>query len=155
MQSFYKAISLGILASLATIFTFSLNLPTWVLFLGWTSLSLLSPTKQVSLKIYIQQLFGILIAIIIVFFGNFLIENLSQIWFHLSVGIVLTGVFYVTKLKTLNVLPAYFIGMIVWFGLNAEPTIEQALKSSVSLFLGFLFGWVNYIVYAKIDNSIC
>ncbi|MCX2680364.1 DUF1097 domain-containing protein [Galbibacter sp. EGI 63066] len=143
IKSFLQSLTLGALASSATLFTFTTSLPTWVLFLGWTSYFLLGKNVKSSLLVFIQQLLGILLAILIIAFGNFLVEKLGAIWFHLSVAIILTAVFYVTKLKTLNVLPAYFLGMIIWFGLNTTPTWEETTKAGIALFAGFVFGWIN------------
>lgn len=143
MKSSLLALALGLLASSATLFTFSANLPTWVLFLGWTSYFLLSKNIRSSLLIYIQQLLGILLAILIISLGDFLVEKFGAIWFHCSVAIILTAVFYVTKLKTLNVLPAYFLGMIVWFGLQTNPTLVEIAKAGGTLFAGFVFAWIN------------
>lgn len=151
MKSFLQASTLGILASLATLATFSASLPTWVLFLGWTSYFLLGKNIKSSLLVYAQQILGILLAILIIAFGNFLVAKFGTIWFHCSVAVILTVVFYLTKLKKLNMLPAYFLGMIIWFGLNAALTLEEITKASIALFTGFVFGWANDKLNKRID----
>jgi|GEM_PF-1484142 len=47
MESYLQALVLGIWASLATLFRFLASLPTWVLFLGWTSYFLLGQNIQI------------------------------------------------------------------------------------------------------------
>ncbi|MBC7934570.1 MAG: DUF1097 domain-containing protein [Rhizobacter sp.] len=153
MKTFLQALTLGILASLATLITFSGNLPTWVLFLGWTSFFLFGKSIKSSFFIYIQQLLGIFLAIFIIAFGNLLIEKLSSVWFHISVLIVLTAMFYLSKLKTLNILPAYFLGMIIWFGLNTAPAFVEITKTGIALFAGFVFGWINNTVNKKFTHG--
>lgn len=154
MKSFLQALTLGLLAGLASLLTFSADLPTWVLFLGWTSYFLFGQKTKSTFYVYIQQLIGILLAISIIYFGNFLSERLGSQWFHCSVFVILFGVFYVTKFKIFNELTAYFLGMVVWFGLDTDPTLEKILKVTVTLFTGFLFGWINTNINRKIETKL-
>lgn len=103
--------------------------------------------------ILFQQLIGIVLAVLIIALGNFFVERFdNKIWFHLSVALLLTATFFVTKLKTLNFLPAYFLGMIIWFGLNTSPSLNEIIKASLSLLIGFIFGWINENANTKVEK---
>ncbi len=144
MKSFFQSFILGTLAALATLITFSVQLPTWILFVAWTSYFLFGKNIKSSLSALAQQILGIIIAILITKFGNFLGDKLvSPHGFHFSVLAILTGVFYLSKLPFLNILPAYFLGMVVWFGADPIPNVENVIKIVMTLTTGYCFGWVN------------
>jgi len=152
MKSFLLALTLGILAGLASWFTFLTSLPTWVLFLAWTSYFLFGQNIKSTFLIFIQMLLGILLAIIIIYLGDFLEDNLGSQWFHCSVAIVLFATFYVTKLKVLNMLTAYFLGMVIWFASNTELNWKEIFKVAIVLIIGLLFGWLNHNINKQIEN---
>ncbi|THD31491.1 MAG: DUF1097 domain-containing protein [Flavobacterium johnsoniae] len=154
MKSFFQALTLGILAGMASLITFLSDLPTWILFLGWTSYFLFGQKTKSFFYVYTQQLIGVLLAILIIYLGNFLSERLGSQWFHCSVFVILFSVFYVTKLKVFNDLTAYFLGMIIWFGLATDPTLEKILIVAVTLFTGFLSGWINLNLNKRIETKL-
>jgi hypothetical protein len=67
---------------------------------------------------------------------------------------ILFSVFYVTKLKVFNDLTAYFLGMIKWFRLATDPTLEKILIVAVTLFTGFLSGWINLNLNKRIETKL-
>jgi len=81
MKSFLQALRLGLLAGLASLFTFYASLPTWVLFLTWTSYFLFGQNIKSSCWVYVQQLLGILLAILIIYLGNILADRFGSQWF--------------------------------------------------------------------------
>ncbi len=137
------------MAALATYLTFSTKMPTWVLFLAWTSYFLLGGNIKSCVLTFIQQVLGILIAIVIIYCGNSLAQSLGSLWFHCSVTVIMFGVFYLSKLRVLNNLSAYFLGMIVWFGLGVNPTLGEIFEASISLLIGYSFGFTNEFLNNK------
>ncbi|NIJ56119.1 DUF1097 family protein [Dyadobacter arcticus] len=67
---------------------------TWVLFLAWTSYYLFGQDIKSSLLIYIQQMLGISIAIVIICYGNYLERKFGPLLFHCSVTVIMVGVYF-------------------------------------------------------------
>lgn len=151
MVTFLSAITMGIMAALAVLSSFYLALPTWVLFIAWTSYYLFESNIKSSVVVFIQQILGILIAILIQYGSTALSEPLG---FPIVVFLVMSMVFYISKLKYLNNIPAYFLGMIVWFGSQTQPNVNTILLLSVTLALGFLFAMLNSMISQDIKENI-
>lgn len=124
MKSLSHALTMGLMGAIAVFVSFSWHFPAWILFITWVSYYLFGKNiKNVSL-IFIQQLLGILLAIIIQHLGTLLSKELGVFGFSIVVFIIITGVYYLSKLKYLNVIPAYFLGMIIWFGSHTQPNVK-------------------------------
>ncbi len=151
MNSFKQALTLGLVGAIAVFTTSYFQLPTWVLFMAWVSYYLFGTKPKSALLIFTQQILGILIAMIIQYFGVKLSSSLGEFGFPLVVFIVMIGVFYISKLKHLNNIPAYFLGMIVWFGANAPHSINLFLILGITLIVGYIFAWINVEISEKIE----
>ncbi len=152
MKSIKQALTMG-LTRVTAVFTASyFGLPTWVLFIAWINYYLFGTNIKTAFLIFIQQVFGILIAIIIQYLGNYLSETLTSFWFSVTIFIVMIRVFYVSKLKYLNIIPAYFLGMIIWFGSNSEININILLLLTITLLIDYTFTWINVIISEQIES---
>ena len=63
------------------------------------------------------------------------------------------GVFYISKIKYLNVIPAYFLGMIIGFGSKSEININMLLILTITLLIGYTFAWINVIISNHIESK--
>ena len=153
MESLKQALTMGLTGAIA-IFTASFfGLPTWVLFMAWVSYYLFGTKTKTALLILVQQVFGILIAMIIQYFGTYFSEIIGSLGFPLIVFTVMIGVFYISKLKYLNTIPAYFLGMIVWFGSEAQIDINLFLLLIITLLSGYIFAWINVSISERIESK--
>ncbi|MHA7058830.1 DUF1097 domain-containing protein [Aquimarina sp. M1] len=107
-----------------------------MLFIAWVSYYLFD--KNISL-IFTQQLFGISLAITIQYLGTELSKSLGILGFSIIVFVINTGVYYVNKLQYLNVIPAYFLGMIIWFGSHTQPNVKTITLTVFTMLISFLF----------------
>ena len=82
--------------------------------------------------------------------GNNLSEHSASFGFPIAVLIAMIGVFYISILNYLNNIPAYFLGMIVWFGSNIEIEINNISLLGITLLSGYIFAWTN----AAFSNQI-
>lgn len=151
MKSFKQALIMALAGSLAVLTASCLNLPTWVLFTAWVSYYLLGPNPKTALLVFTQQIFGILIAITMQYGGTFFTESAGIFGAPLVVFIILIGVFYISKMKHLNSLPAYFLGMIIWFGSNTTFSWNTLFILGLTLIIGFTFAWMNVTLNDKIE----
>lgn len=153
MKSLKQALTMGLTGAIAVFTASFFGLPTWVLFMAWVSYYLFGTKTKTALLILIQQVFGILIAMIIQYFGTYFSETLGSLGFPLIVFIVMIGVFYISKLKYLNTIPAYFLGMIVWFGSKSQTDVNLFLLLIITLLSGYVFAWINVSVSEQIESK--
>ena len=151
MKSFKQALILGLVGAIAVFTTSYFQLPTWVLFIAWVSYYLFGTNPKSALLVFTQQILGVIIAIIIQYFGIKLSEPFGALGFPLVVFIVMIGVYYISKLKYLNNIPAYFLGMIVWFGSNETYNFNLFIVLGFTLIVGYIFAWVNVEINEKIN----
>lgn len=153
MKSLKQALTMGFTGAIAVLTASYFGLPTWVLFMAWVSYYLFGTKTKTAFLILIQQVFGILIAMTIQYLGAFLSETLGVFGFSIVVFIVMIGVFYISKLKYLNNIPAYFLGMIVWFGSNSEIDINILSLLGITLLSGYAFAWINVSISERIESK--
>jgi len=151
MKSFKQALNMGAIGAIAVFTSSYFQLPTWILFMAWVSYYLFGTKPKSALKIFIQQLFGIIIAMIIQFLGSKLSISFGILGFPLVVFIIMIGVFYISRLKYFNNIPAYFLGMIIWFGSNKPININIFLVLGLTLIIGYVFAWLNVEINNKIE----
>ncbi|PKV50649.1 uncharacterized protein DUF1097 [Aquimarina sp. MAR_2010_214] len=151
MKSLSHALTMGLIGAIAVFVSFSWHFPTWVLFIAWVSYYLLGKNIKSASLIFTQQLLGILFAIIIQYLGTLLSKTLGISGFSIVVFVIITGVYYLSKLKYLNVIPAYFLGMIIWFGSHTQPNTKVLGLTVFTMLLGFLFAWSNDLISERID----
>jgi len=151
MKSLKQALTMGLTGAIAVFTASYFGLPTWVLFMAWVSYYLFGTKTKTAFLVLIQQIFGILIAMGIQYLGTSLSETLAIFGFPIIVFIVMIGVFYISKLKYLNNIPAYFLGMIIWFGSNSEIDINILLLLGITLLSGYIFAWVNVTISERIE----
>ncbi|WP_415405789.1 DUF1097 domain-containing protein [Sulfurovum sp. CS9] len=154
MITFALATTLGVVAAISVFISSSLALPTWVLFIAWTSYYLFEANLKSASIVLVQQILGIFIAIVIQYGGTRLSHPLGELGFPLMVFVVMTAIFYISKLKYINNIPAYFLGMIVWFGSQTEPNLKTIIVLSLTLIAGYFFAWLNIIIGQKIQEKL-
>ncbi len=153
LKSFMQALSMGFIGATAVFTSSFFQLPTWVLFLAWVSYYLFGIKPKLSLLVFVQQMLGILIAIAIQYGGSQLTHYIGTLGLPVMVFIVVSAIFYLSKVRYLNNIPAYFLGMIVWFGFNSEININSFLLLAITLVMGFIFAWLNETISKKIQTK--
>lgn len=144
-----KSVTLGLLASFSIYISNILNIPAWVLYIGWSSYGLFCNNfKEIFPTIY-QETLGMLSAFLIHILGLFLESYFPKSGILISVFIIVAMLFWVTKLKRFNNLIAYFLGLTAWFSFQSQDPVDLAVLT-FSLFLGFVFGYV----YSYLDKLI-
>ncbi|WP_034044920.1 DUF1097 domain-containing protein [Wocania ichthyoenteri] len=153
MKSLKQAFTMGLTGAIAVFIASYFGLPTWVLFMAWVSYYLFGTKTKTAFIILIQQIFGILIAMVIQYLGTYLSEISASFGFPIIVFLVMIGVFYISKLKYLNNIPAYFLGMIIWFGSNSKIDINILSLLGITLFTGYTFAWINVTINEQIESK--
>lgn len=145
---FLKSITLGVLASLSIFICISLHLPAWVLFIGWSSHGLFVEKPKQIFPVLFQETVGMILAFSINTIGAAISkENYGVL---MSVFLIVSLLFWTTKLKKFNNLIVYFMGMTAWFSFQSNA-LKDLFILIVSLLLGFSFGLAFSFLSDKID----
>lgn len=143
MKTVTTAIILGLFGAIAVFVSSSLNWPTWIIFLAWVSYYLFGKSIKTSLPILLQMVLGIIMGLLIQVTGYYFANNLGIIGFPLAVFFFIGSLAFISKVKLLNNIPAWFLGLIVFFGIHPKMELIPLLSLSIPLMAGFIFAWSN------------
>lgn len=134
---------MGFFGALASLISFSFHLPSWVLFLAWVSYYLFGKSIKSALQTLPPLTFGILMGITIKLFGGSLGDYLGSFGFPIAVFILITSLSYLSKIKRLENIPAWFIGLIIFFGVHPKIELKPMIIIFITIILGFVFAYLN------------
>lgn len=143
-----KSLLLGFLASFSIFISTSMNLPAWVLFVGWSSQAVFCSRPKYILPILLQETIGMLLGFLIVAFSHAL-DN-EHYGLLVAVFLVVASLYWVSVLKRFNNIVAYFMGMIVWFGFQSTK-LKDLPVLFITLLLGFCLGFIFYLISSRIE----
>lgn len=152
-KNILKSMVLGLLASISIYISVDLEIPAWVLFIGWASHDLFCPKFKNVFSVLLQEIIGMLLAFTINIIGYFL-QTYIEIWGILfSVFLIVALLYWVAKAKYFNNIIAYFLGMTAWFSFQSDD-IQNALPIlTLSLSIGFCFGYSFSWLSNKIETK--
>lgn len=134
---------MGFFGALASLISFSFHLPSWVLFLAWVSYYLFGKSIKSALQTLPPLTFGILMGITIKLFGGSLGDYLGSFGFPIAVFILITSLSYLSKIKRLENIPAWFISLIIFFGVHPKIELKPMIIIFITIILGFVFAYLN------------
>jgi len=150
MTNLKQALSLGFTGSLAIFIASYFSLPPWVIFIAWVSYHLFGTKLKTAFTILIQQFFGILIGMFIQYTGIWFSTFIGEFGFPLAVFIAMIGIFYISKMNRLNTVPAYFLGLIIWFSSAFEITLPSLFILIISLVVGYAIASLDTFLHQKL-----
>ncbi|NRR93359.1 DUF1097 domain-containing protein [Winogradskyella undariae] len=153
MKQFLTAITMGALGALAVFISFSFHWPTWILFIAWLSYYIFGKSLKSALYTLTPITSGIFMGISIQILGGFLSKYLGAIGFPIAVFIFITSLTYLAKIKLLNNIPAWFIGLIIFFGIHPAIEFKPILSLFIPIIVGFLFAFLNDITADRIQKN--
>lgn len=141
---------MGLFGGLAVFLSISLHWPGWVLFLAWVCFYLYGKSTKKSLNIYIQITLGIVLAVLIELVGGLLIGAIGGLGLYVAIFFFIGSLAFLIKIKGLHDLTAWFIGLVVFFGVEPElRPIEIAHQLLLPLAAGFAFGIIVDMIVMK------
>lgn len=146
-----KSIALGLLAASSIHLCIVIQIPAWVLFIGWSTYALFCTTKTNTLIALSEETVGMLLAYLINIFGLYLSTYTPEFGVIISVFIIVMLLYWVTKLKHFNNMITYFLGMTAWFSYKSD-TLNDLPMLILSLFLGICFGYTYTLLDKLISN---
>lgn len=143
MKTFLIGIILGLFGAFAVALAFGLQWPAWVMFIAWVSYYIFGKTLKTSLLAFIQILFGIIMGILMQASGIFLTRYVGEAGLPVAVFFFIGSLAYISRLKTCNNIPAYFLGLIILFGVHPQVAIAPLLELLIPIIAGFTLAWLN------------
>jgi len=150
MKTLPTAIAFGLFGAIAVTISFSLQWPTWVMFVAWVSFYIFGRTWQASIKTFLQITLGMIMAVLIQLTAGLLTTLVGPLGFPLSVFFFIGSLPYVARTKNLNNIPAWFLGLIILFGVHPELEPLPIAKLLIPISAGFIFAWANNLVVEKL-----
>lgn len=143
MKTFLTALVMGLCGALAVFVSFSMGWATWVMFLAWVSYYLFGKSIKAYIPSLLQIIAGIVMGVLIQSLASLLVPVMGALGFPLTVFILIGSLAYISKIKGLNNIPAWFIGLIIFFGVHPELRPAPILELLIPIVAGFVFAFIN------------
>jgi len=150
MKTLPIAIALGLFGAIAVMVSFSLQWPTWVMFVAWVSFYIFGKSLQTSLKAFLQIMLGMILAILIQLTARWLTSFIGPIGFPVSVFFYIGSLAFLSRIRGLDNIPAWFMGLIILFGIHPKLELFEVSKLLIPIAAGFVFAWLNNRVVEKL-----
>lgn len=154
MKTLINAIVLGLFGAIAVTVSFVLQWPTWVMFLAWVSYYLFGKSIKTSIPIFIQIILGIIMGVSIQVTSQLFSNLVGNGGFQIAVFIFIGSLAYLSKIKGLNSIPAWFIGLIILFGVHPKVEFISIFSLLIPIIAGFLFAWLNDSALKIVSKNI-
>jgi hypothetical protein len=152
MKTLPIAIAFGLFGAIAVTVSFSQQWPTWVMFIAWVSFYVFGKTWQSSLWAFLQIVLGMCMAVLIQLTAGLLGEVIGSLSFAASVFLYIGSLAYFARTRRLNNIPAWFLGLIILFGVHPSLEPLPILQIIIPIVAGFVFAWFNNLVVEKIHG---
>jgi len=122
------------------------------MFVAWVSFYIFGRTWQSSLWAFLQILLGMGMAVAIQLTAGLLSQVIGTFGFPASVFLYIGSLAYIAKTRKLNNIPAWFLGLIILFGVHPPLELLPISKLLFPIIAGFVFAWLNNLVVEKINS---
>lgn len=143
MKTFSTALVMGLCGATAVFVSFSLAWPTWVMFIAWVGYYIFGRTIKTAAISFLQVAMGIALGILIQTLGHQLTSLAGRFGLPLAVFILIGSLAYVSKIRLLGNIPAWFLGLIIFFGVHPRLEPLPLLSLFVPIIAGFAFAIIN------------
>lgn len=152
MKTLLTAFIFGIFGAFAVSLSFAAQWPTWVMFIAWVSFYIFGRSVRASVFAFFQILLGILMGLLIQVTGTFFTPFIGALGLPVAIFIFIGSLAYISKIKNFNNIPAWFLGLIVFFGIHPEIAPVPLLKLIVPIVCGFVLAWLNDTAVHKVQE---
>lgn len=143
MKTFIFGSLMGIFGAFAVFLSITIGWPSWVLFMAWVCFYLFGKSIKKSLNIYLQIVLGIGLGVLIESLGGYFSVYIGIWGMYMAIFLLIGSLAFITKIKALGDIAAWFIGLIVFFGVGPDIEILPITKMLLlPLIAGFVFAYV-------------
>ena len=153
MKTLSIAVIFGLFGAVAVATSFALSWPTWVMFIAWVSYYIFGKTLSSSAIAFVQIVLGMVMGLLIQVTGIFLSEYLGGLGLPVAVFFFIGSLAFIMKVKSINNIPAWFLGLIIFFGAHPKMEPLPLLALLIPIVSGFLFAWLNDTAVHKVMQA--
>lgn len=150
MKTFLIAAIFGIFGAAAVSLSFAARWPTWVMFIAWVSYYIFGKTWKSSAISFIKILLGIFMGLLIQLTAAFLRNLIGSLSLAMAVFFFIGSMPYIMKLKTFNNIPAWFLGLIIFFGIHPQIAPMPIMELLAPIAGGFILAGLNDAAVEKV-----
>jgi hypothetical protein len=143
MKTFWVSIIMGIFGAIAVSVSFALAWPTWVMFIAYVSYYIFGRNLRNSFSAFFQIVLGVAMGVFIQLTGTFLGAYIGQFGFPVAVFIFIGLLPLIALSKNFNNIPAWFLGLIIFFGIHPAIAPIPLSQLAIPIVAGFIFAWLN------------
>ena len=154
MKTFSTPVVMGLCGAIAVFISSTPGWQTWVMFIAWVSYYIFGKNVKASLYSLLQISSGIAMGICIKLISGMLVPLIGMIGFPLTVLVLIGSLAYLSKIKWLSNIPAWFLGLIIFFGAHPELESLSILKLLIPIVAGFVFATINDLGIKYIHQQI-
>jgi hypothetical protein len=143
MKTLAIGVIFGLFGAIAVSVSFAAQWPTWVMFVAWVSYYLFGKTLKGSFNAFIQIVLGFAMGLVIQLTGTWLNGRVGGVGLPVAVFFLIGSLAFISKIKSLSNIPAWFLGLIVFFGLHPKLELVALAETCIPIVFGFLFAWLN------------
>jgi len=133
MKTFITAFLFGLFGAVAVALFFAMHWPTWVMFIAWVSFYLFGRTIKSSLSALLQIVLGIIMGACIQIIEGLTSGTAGQLSFPIAVFLFIGSLAYISRIKAFRNIPAWFLGLIVFFGIQPKLNILSVSELIIPL----------------------
>lgn len=146
---------MGLSGAVAVYVSIALGWSAWVLFMAWVCYYFYGKSTKKSFQVYVEIVLGIALSVLIELLGGFLSTYIGNLGTYLAIFLLIGSLAFLIKIKGLQDLTAWFVGLVVFYGV--EPSLD--LFSMVKLLLlplaaGFILGYVMDSIVVKYVHGV-
>ncbi len=150
MKTLLIAAIFGIFGAAAVSVSFAAHWPTWVMFIAWVSYYIFGKTWRSSVISFVQILLGVSMGLLIQLTAAFLRDLTGSFSLPVAVFFFIGSMPYIMKVKTFNNIPAWFLGLIVFFGIHPPIAPMALLELLAPIAGGFILAGLNDAAVEKV-----
>jgi hypothetical protein len=149
-----RALIVGVMSAIAVVSTHQLNLHTWVLFMAWVSFFIFGNEPKQMVISFTQIVIGIGIGVVLMLKSKFLTAYIGDAGLPIAVVVIIaTFMYLVPRLKPLNTIPIYFMGLIIFFGTHPVLNFSEVGLVVLTVVTGFFFAWTTSKLESILANQ--
>lgn len=143
MKTLVTGSIMGLFGAAAVLVASTLHWPTWVMFMAWVSFYLFGKSLTTSIPVFIQIVLGMVMGVLIQMVGMRLSSVIGEVGFPAAIFLFIGSLAFIAKIKPLNNIPAWFVGLIIFFGVHPPIEVVPLTSLVIPIIFGFLFAWAN------------
>lgn len=145
---------MGTFGALAVLISFTLQWPTWVMFIAWVSYYIFGRSLKSSGLSLLQIAGGIAMGVIMQSTAMALNTVFGQFSLPIAVFVLIGSLAYISKIKFLSNIPAWFLGLIIFFGVHPPIEAIRILEIFIPIIAGFVFALSNDSIARLVEKKL-